>query len=202
MARAEIWETEFTPVERYIHYYINMWTQLLEITASDPLPEEVRSGYEACLKLLPRLWEKHLNPRFSSGKQLTLIHGDAYFSNFLVPRQRPGSTYLIDWQSPQVHIWGEDLANLLATFWTRAQRQEGQREEQALRRFYQTLIAHGVSAYSWNELLRDYRLGLIDWLFMPVWDAANGSSRDYWWPKMHCLFQAFQDWECLAFMTT
>lgn len=37
---------------------------------------------------------------------------------------------------------------------------------------------------------------LADMLFYPVWDQTNGSSKDYWWPKMQCLISAYQDWEC------
>jgi hypothetical protein len=128
---------------------------------------------------------------------LTLVHGDAYFANFLCPRPpATGPTYLLDWQSPEVDVGGNDLVNLCATFWTSEQRHQGQRELQILRRYYATLQAHGVSQYSWEDLRTDYQHGLIFWLLMPVQDAADGSHKDYWWPKMQCLVAAFQDWHC------
>jgi hypothetical protein len=30
----------------------------------------------------------------------------------------------------------------------------------------------------------------------PVFDQTNGSPRDYWWPKMTCLVDAYRGWRC------
>ncbi|GHO49152.1 oxidoreductase family protein [Ktedonospora formicarum] len=200
VARAGMWLTHEAPASRYIQTRTQAWEQFVTRQAGAALPVEVRAGYERWLAHMPRYWEQHLEPRFRTGSKQTLLHGDAYFSNFLCPRHLPGATYLIDWQGPEVHIGALDLANMLATFWTPAQRHEEQREVRALRHYYDTLTAHGVRHYSWDELLDDYRIGLIEWLYMPVWDANNGSSHDYWWPKMQCLFQTAMEWQCLEFM--
>ncbi len=93
-------------------------------------------------------------------------------------------------------IAARDLVYLLATFWTSAQRRDGDREERLLRRYHAALVAHGVADYPWDDLARDYRLMLIFILFLPIWDAVNGSSRAYWWPKLTCLAGAYQDWRC------
>ena len=42
---------------------------------------------------------------------------------------------------------------------------------------------------------------LIDWIFVPVSDCVNGSSRAYWWPKLQHLTAAFQDWQCADLLT-
>lgn len=201
VARAGEWLEREAPGERYARNRAEMWEQVLASKGGATLPEEVRSGYTTFVTHLASFWEKRLGPRFYTGSKQTLLHGDAYFSNFLCPRHLPGNTYLIDWQGPEVHIGALDLANMLATFWTRTQRNEDQRELRALQRYYQTLTTRGVCNYSWEELLDDYRVGLIEWLFMPVWDACNGSPKSYWWPKMQCLFHAAIDWQCLDFVT-
>lgn len=64
-----------------------------------------------------------------------------------------------------------------------------------LRRYYSTLCHYGVTGYSWDELLTDYRCGLIYWLLMPVQDRFGGADKAYWWPKMQCLVAAFEDWD-------
>jgi len=84
---------------------------------------------------------------------------------------------------------------LCATFWTSEQRHAAQREKN-LRCYHTTLQAHGVTNYSWDNLLTDYKCGLIYWLLMPVQDRFGGASKDYWWPKMQCLLSAFHDWHC------
>ncbi len=200
VARAGTWLTNEAPVSRYVQNRTQAWKEFVASEEGTALPVEVCVGFEQWLAHMPHYWEQHLVPRFRTGSKQTMLHGDAYFSNFLCPRRLPGITYLIDWQGPEVHIGAVDLANMLATFWTPAQRHEGQRELHALRHYYDTLTAHGVRNYTWEELLDDYRIGLIEWLYMPIWDANNGSSKDYWWPKMQCLFHAAMDWQCLEFM--
>jgi hypothetical protein len=162
------------------------------------LPREIHHLIERVLAAFLGLWDRYWEPRLCERRNITLTHGDAYFANFLTPRD-PASeapTYLIDWQSPEPQIGAEDLANMLATFWTRAQRREDCREVRLLRRYLETLQTHGVLGYTWDDLRLDYRLALIDWLLVPIQDAGDGSRRDYWWPKLQCLAAAYEDWCC------
>jgi thiamine kinase-like enzyme len=174
------------------------WSRLMAAENSW-FPLELKALYEQLFARLPVVWERYLQPRFRSKRHLTLIHGDAYFCNFLSPRPGvDGPTYLIDWQSPSFDIGGYDLVNLCATFWTSEQRHEEQREDRILHRYLQTLANHGVRHYGWDDLVTDYQLGLIFWVLMAVQDAADGSDQDYWWPKMQCLTAAFREWRCEA----
>ena len=203
------------------------WDSLLA-TEADWFPDDLRELYARVLDHLEQHWQHYLEPRFQARANLTLVHGDAYFANFMCPndpaagaedvhtsenrtrtntdergrgsiaRSEPvsGTTYLLDWQEPVVDIGGYDLANLCATFWTSEQRHAAQREQQILRRYHAVLQAHGVRDYTWPDLLTDYRSGLIYWLLVPLQDRYDGSSKDYWWPKMQCLVTAFREWRC------
>jgi hypothetical protein len=185
--------------ERFEQYRQRRATSWQEVIAGvgNWLPKETRALYEHVLAGLPAYWERSLYPRFQNRRHLTLLHGDAYFSNFLCPRSpATGPAILLDWQSPEVEIGAYDLVNLCSTFWTPEARHEGGREVRILRHYHEVLCAHGVKQYEWEDLCSDYRRGLIFWLLMPVQDAADGSSRDYWWPKMQCLAAAFKDWKC------
>lgn len=176
------------------------WASLVT-EEGDWVPPEIRELYEWVFAHLLYHWEHELEPRFRHQQHLTLVHGDAYFANFLCPKPgQTGSTYLLDWQSPVVDLAGYDLADLLATFWTPAQRHQEGREQALLHRYYQTLCANGVDNYAWEELLTDYRSGLIYWLLVPVQDRYGGAGKAYWWPKMQCLVAAFQDWQCEALL--
>jgi Phosphotransferase enzyme family len=160
-------------------------------------PSDLRDLYDRVLAHLRQHWERYLEPRFRTHAHITLVHGDAYFANFLCPKHMGGgATYLLDWQSPTVDIAGYDLANLCATFWTSAQRHEAQREQKILERYHTVLRAHGVASYTWEDLLTDYQTGLIYWLLVPVQDRYGGSRKEYWWPKMQCLVAAFREWRC------
>lgn len=164
-------------------------------------PAELRSLYEHALAGARLLWERYLARRVptstESAVHRTLTHNDCYFSNWLCPSEpAAGPACLIDWQSPAVSLGPGDLVPLCATFATPAQRQRGHFEDQVLRRYHAGLVAHGVRGYSWDALLTDYKLGVIDWLYYPVWDQTNGTGRAYWWPKLQCLTGAFADLHC------
>lgn len=134
---------------------------------------------------------------------MTLVHGDAYFANYLCPKgSSAGTTYLLDWQSYAFDIGAYDLVNMCATFWTSQQRNEEQRELTILRRYHALLQSYNIRDYSWDDLLTDYKIGLIYWLLMPVQDCYGGSEKDYWWPKMQCLVTAFREWHCEDLLST
>lgn len=85
---------------------------------------------------------------------------------------------------------------MCATFWTREQRRGY--EQRVLRRYHRAL---GRPDYRYEDLLADYRIGVADWSTVPVQDAADGSRRDYWWPKMCCLLDAFSDHDAADLFT-
>jgi len=190
------WSRDEQRFAEYLQRRSRAWQSLVEHEASW-FPAELRDLYTGVLNHLRQHWEQYLEPRFRANANLTLVHGDAYFANFLCPIDpNQSDTYLLDWQSPSVDITGYDLANLLATFWTPAQRHEHQRELRMLQRYHKTLQSHGVESYSWDDLTIDYRSGLIYWLLVPLQDRYDGSDKTYWWPKMQCLAAAFRDWRC------
>jgi hypothetical protein len=196
------WSRDEVRFSLYFQRRRQAWEDLLT-REGDWLPLDVVNLYERVFAGLRRHWESYLRPRFASRSGVTLIHGDCYFCNFLAPRDPSArQAYLLDWQSPTFDLGAYDLANLLAAFWSAEQRAEGDREITALRRYYAMLRACGVSAYTWNDLLADYRSALIFWLLMPVQDRFGGASRVYWWPKLQCLVAAFRDWDCDRLLST
>jgi hypothetical protein len=187
------WSRNEQRFEQYLQKRTASWNRLIAQEGSW-FPDDLRTLYERVLARLPYHWERYLEPRFRARRHLTLI---AYFANFLCPRPPAvGPTYLLDWQSPGFDIGGYDLVNLCATFWTSEQRHEDRREERMLRTYLATLQAHGVRDYPWDDLLTDYRIGLVFWLLIPVQDGADGARKEYWWPKMQCLVAAFREWHC------
>lgn len=196
------WSRNQERFEQYLQRRTRSWEDLIT-HESAWFPADLRALYEQALTQLPAYWERYLQPRFEARKHLTLSHGDAYFANFLSPRgASSGTTYLLDWQSYSFDVAAEDLVNMCASFWTSQQRNEGQRELHILRRYHTRLQNYGVRNYSWDDLLTDYRMGLIYWLLMPVQDRYGGANKDYWWPKMQCLVTAFREWHCEELLST
>ena len=155
------------------------------------IPSAWRRIGESALGALPRLFETRIKPRLG-GRSLTLSQGDCYLTQFLIPRAGARRTFLVDFQDASVNFPAYDLVYLLATFWTREQR--AGYEEHLLRRY----LARLQRDYTWDELRDDYRLCLKYMFFDAVWNAAAGSSREYWWTKLSCLVSAYEDWDCEA----
>ena len=182
--------------ERYIDKRQPAWENLITHEA-DWFPEDLHVMYTHLFEGLHGHWLRYLKPRFHNQHNLTLLHGDAYFANFLCPKMPGcGLTYLIDWQSPSFDIGAYDLVNLFATFWTSEYRQEYQREKTWLAHYHKALQYYGVNDYTYDDLLLDYRTGLIFWVLMPIQDCSDGAGKAYWWPKTQCLSAAYQEWQC------
>jgi Ecdysteroid kinase-like family len=185
--------------EATLRQFTDQWGALRQ-TAGGTLSPSIQTLCDAALAALPHLWEQRLAARVATRRHLSISHGDCYLSQFLCPL--PGSsdaaTYLIDFQGACGDLPAMDLVLLFATFWTPEQRHEDRREERLLHAYLDALTRHGIMGYRWDNLIADYRLALAFMLFYPVWDAINGSSREYWEPKIRCLASAADDWRCRA----
>src|SRR5258707_1261017 len=137
----------------YLQRRVASWQNLIS-KETDWFPADLRELYEFVLARLPSHWERYLEPRFRTKAHITLTHNDAYFANFLCPKQPgAGAIYLLVWQSPGFEIAGYDLANLCATFWTSEHRRENHPAEQILPRYYAVFQARGFPAYTLEDLL-------------------------------------------------
>lgn len=196
-------DADFQDEEHFRDYCLELEQNWQSCLAAEGnwLPQDVVYDISEMTRLLPRSWERYLSKRFPTRHQLTFLHTDAYLANFLVPRaDEAGTVYMMDWQSPYVGIGAFDLVMMCASFWTSAERKENKREETMLRHYLATLQAHGVTNYTWDQLVEDYRLMIMFFLQVAIWDQTNGSKRDYWWPKLQCLVSAARDFDCLSLL--
>jgi hypothetical protein len=168
-------------------------------SAGSDISFETRRLLENALERMPGLWMRYIQPRVEDYHQLTLTHGDCYLTQFLVPKQ-PGfpPTYLVDFDSASGNFPAYDLVYLLPTFWNRDQRLEDAREQHFLVHYHTVLCQAGVENYSFADLCQDYRLMLAYMLFDAVADQVRGSLPAYWQPKLCCLVEAYQDWDCAS----
>ncbi len=193
------WYRDRASFEATLDQFTETWDAFQQADGETP-SASTRALCNEALAALPHLWEQRLAERIAARRQLTISHGDCYLSQFLCPL--PGSsdaaTYLIDFQGACGDLPAMDLVFLFATFWTPQQRHEDQREQRLLRAYHNALTRYGIPGYTWDDLVSDYRIALAFMLFYPVWDACNGSSGDYWEPKLRCLARAADDWQCRA----
>ncbi|MBV9960123.1 MAG: phosphotransferase [Acidobacteria bacterium] len=159
----------------------------------DRLSKERRIACEEALAFLPAFWER----RLMSVERNTLIHGDAHLWNFLHPKDvEHGRAYLIDLATTnRIRPPTNDLAYMMALQWFPARR--ALMEESLLGHYHRALLSHGVTGYSWEDCLLDYRYSVMTHLFTPVqqWDSKQIPAM-VWWHNFERISEAYKDLRC------
>lgn len=105
-----------------------------------------------------------------ANKITTVTHGDAHRRNFLYPRVKADWAVLVDWQFWNVGIGTYDLRHLLGSTVEREMRGH----QQALVHCYYDAFTRDLGVdYPWEQCWDDYRKGVLDNLFMPVWQYTG-----------------------------
>ena len=132
--------------------------------------------------------------RLTDTRALTLTHGDAHPWNFLFPRAGSGPAYLFDWQVWHVDVGARDLAFLMALHWSPARRHELERD--LLRRYHGGIVQRGVSGYSFDDLLLDYRRCVVRNLTFPLIFWSRGLAVERWWYRLEYALVAYRELDC------
>ena len=157
----------------------------------DKISSKVQKLYESILAAYPTLYWNYID----NGAQLTIVHGDAHFENFMFPRnQDNGHIVLLDWQIWRVDVGCSDLAHMMTLGWFPNQRKL--LEKRMLRHYHKRLVQHGINNYSWEDCWYDYRLGAIRSLFMPVHFLGALNESDVLWALVRKSNSAYVDLEC------
>jgi hypothetical protein len=178
-----------------LHTQTSLRTMVQGISANLPrfidelgkdLPVSDRRVLEMVFSSSLKPWLRLVDPRF-----LTVIHVDAHTWNFLFPRVGEGTPYIIDWQLWHLDVGPRDLAFMIALHWDRTVRQR--LELPLLRLYYQELTGGGVSNYSFEDLLLDYRRCVVRNLTIPIILWARGLGREAWRHRLDCALAAYRD---------
>jgi thiamine kinase-like enzyme len=154
----------------------------------DDLPSSDRLVLETVFNSSLRPWLRLVEPR-----ALTVIHGDAHTWNFLYPHSGEGRLYIIDWQLWHLDIGARDLAFMMGLHWDRSVRHE--LEFSLLHRYHEELVNAGISNYSFDDLLLDYRRCLVRNLTFPIIFWSRGWARQSWRYRLDCALAAYRDFD-------
>jgi len=100
----------------------------------------------------------------------TILHRDAHLKNFLYPRSDSDSAVVVDWQFWGLGMGAFDLRHLLGS----ALKDDLRPLQEELVRYYYNQYQDGLDVdYAWSDCWLDYRKGIIDNLFMPVWQYTG-----------------------------
>lgn len=154
------------------------------------LSRQRRVIYAEILTALPKLYERLLEP-----DGYTVVHDDVHIGNVLFPKDPERDTIrLIDWQTWNVDLAVKDLAQLMALFWFPERRRR--LEMPLLERYHRALTDAGITEYTPERMLADYRLCVVRKLFHPPWQWENGHHPNIWWNHLERAFAAFDDLSC------
>ena len=144
-------------------------------------------------RLLEHVFNSSLRPwlRLLEQRALTVIHGDAHTWNFLFPRSGQGMPYLIDWQLWHPDVGAKDLAFMIGLHFDRTVRE--QLELPLLHFYHQELTSAGISSYSFDDLMLDYRRCLVRNLTFPIILWARGTPRESWRHRLDYALAAYRD---------
>lgn len=156
----------------------------------DRLSAERRKIYDRLLSSKYKIWG-----RLTSAAGLTVTHGDAHWWNLLYPRDTvKHRVRLFDWQLWHVDVGARDLAFMVALGGYTERR--AVMEQNLIRRYYDSLTAHGVTNYTWDDCWNDYRWSTLRNLNVPVVQWSQGRSTKLWWGNLERAMLAYEDLGC------
>jgi aminoglycoside phosphotransferase (APT) family kinase protein len=178
-----------------LHTETSLRTMVYDISAHLPaFVEDLGDDLPLADRLvLETVFSSSLRPwfRLVDRRGLTVVHGDAHTWNFLFPRSGEGATYIFDWQLWHLDVGPRDLAFMIALHWDREVRK--QLERPLLHFYHEKLINAGISNYSFDELLLDYRRCVVRNLTFPLIQWARGRRREAWRYRLDCALAAYRD---------
>ena len=161
-----------------------------EFPTGEMLPPQRRKLYTRLLERAPQLLV-----RTQTRRNLTIIHGDAHFWNFFLPRLGGNETArLLDWEDWSIGTATDDLAYMMAMLWYPDRRRRMERP--LLDRYHAELVCRGVTGYDRRALDDDYRLSALWLITRPVWQAMNNIAPRVWWNNLERIMLAVDDLGC------
>ncbi len=163
------------------------------------------------VRTLHAIFERHpaaMLERTRNPVGFTLIHGDVNPGNVLSPVKGSGKMYLIDRQpfdwSLTVWLGVSDVAYLMVRPWETDFRRRA--EMPVLREYLAGLQQAGVTNYDWDQLLDDYRLSVIQNVYVSAQRCATDDECErmqwLWWPHLQRTMTAYFDLDCNRLLET
>ena len=132
--------------------------------------------------------------RVLNNQLTTILHRDAHLQNFLYPRAADDHALIVDWQFWGLGIGTFDLRHLLGS----ALKGHLRAHQEQLVRYYYDHYRDGLDVdYTWSDCWLDYRKGIIDNLFMPVWQYTGfGWDVTHWGEALEASVENFFALDC------
>lgn len=150
------------------------------------VPEMLKPHHIEIYEKLLEAWPyPTLQKRFSSGKNLTIVHGDAHFGNILFSKGTTDpSVLLLDWAVWHTNIGSSDIAYM---------GEKDHADPVRLKTYHDRLIENGIQDYSWDDCQHDYRLASLAHMIWPVFWWAFDLPEHIWRGNLEVFLKACDD---------
>jgi hypothetical protein len=191
------------PVEAQLARFLGHMEGGLELLCEE-LKDEVDAAALDTARLIAQKLPARLYARARDLNGFALVHGDLNPGNILAPRPGfAGKTYLIDHQpfdwSLITWLAASDLAYATVLWWEPEVRRR--HEEKFLAAYHAALLANGVTGYTMAQLRLDYRLCVLQCIYIPFeWCLLESDRKNMGWvwkPEFRRVLAAVQDLNCL-----
>jgi hypothetical protein len=130
-----------------------------------------------------------------ASRPLTICHYDTRLDNLFFDLPDGSPIAVLDWQLTVQSVGAGDIAYFLCQSMQTDDRRAI--EDEMLRRYHERLQMHGVTDYSWDDLVRDYRLSVAGGLSISVvgstMDPGNDRGRELLHVMVERSFAALAD---------
>ena len=186
LARADMLAND----RRLVSYFRDIFPKFREDLGDRLAPERARI-IDRTLEALLGLKER----RISAPRPVTRVHSDAHLWNVMYPRDAAThDCVFIDWEDWRTDFGAADLAYMIALHWYPDRR--SRYEDRLLATYLAALEAAGVTGYTMTDLKEDYRLGLLQAIYTPIFQQQAGQAHGAWWSHLERWCFAFEDLGC------
>lgn len=183
---------DVTAIEAYIEK-LERSCVLFQKYTQDRVDPSILSLLQRTIPIIRKI-ELEKFTRINENKITTILNRDCHLRNFLYPRQTGGSAKIVDWQFWGLGIGTFDLRHLLGSALGGDLRTH---QQDLVQYYYQQFTRDNSLDYSWATCWEDYRKGIIDNLFMPVWQYAGfGWEYERWETTLYSAVENYYALDC------
>jgi thiamine kinase-like enzyme len=129
------------------------------------------------------------------GPPNTILHGDVHLDNIAFLDGPASTAVLFDWQTLTKGLGAVDLA-LFMLGGSPAERRRHERH--LIERYHGRLVAGGVTGYSFDTLLADFRVALLRWWIGTVNGLGSPYAAAWTGRQAHLALQSVKWWNAMA----
>ena len=196
---------ERIPNKQKIDLFVNHVQQglvpLLETTKS-----EISDNWRTIITEVFERYPAKMLERTSDWRGFAVLHGDLNPGNILSAKHAQGKMYFLDRQpfkwSLTTWLAVSDLVIMMVPYWAPEARRK--LEMQILEEYHNQLRQHGITDYSWEQLITDYRLAAIQSLYIASEWCIQAEDRQrmrwLWWQELQNSMAAISDLQCMELL--